>query len=123
MDDIGCVQAAYGVSPRGWMCTANFIQWLNEVFLPGAKANAPSGYENGPFYLVLDGHSSHIANEVLQIAKEANVYMIRLPSNSTHVLQPLDYQFLELQNSFMINIFKIFILKIHTRYFLALFLI
>ena len=39
--------------------------------------------------LVLDGHGSHITIDVIEFAK-LSVYLLCLPSHTSHILQPLD---------------------------------
>jgi hypothetical protein len=43
-----------------------------------------------PILLLLDGHASHISPEVIRLAKANNVQMMCLPSNSSHLTQPVD---------------------------------
>jgi len=66
-----------------------FLEWFQSVFIPGADKYRPIGY-NGPLFLILDGHTSHTSYEVIKAARDNNVELIRLPSHSTHMLQPLD---------------------------------
>lgn len=40
--------------------------------------------------LFFDGHHSHISVSVIQHCQDNNVHLMLLPSNTTHVLQPLD---------------------------------
>jgi hypothetical protein len=81
--------AHYNHSKSGWMNSDVFLDWFINVFIPGANEYRPDGY-NGPIFLILDGHISHTTFDVIKTAKDNNVVMIRLPSHSTHILQPLD---------------------------------
>ena len=38
----------------------------------------------------MDGHSSHVSIEVIQLARDNGVHLLCLPSHTTHILQPLD---------------------------------
>ncbi|GFN81320.1 Jerky protein [Plakobranchus ocellatus] len=40
--------------------------------------------------LIFDGHSSHMNIATVQEAPKNNVMILKLPSNSTHIFQPLD---------------------------------
>jgi hypothetical protein len=55
------------------------IPQLNDLRKPGETA-----------LLIFDGHSSHESEEADQVAEENNIQFIRLPSHTTHKLQPLD---------------------------------
>ena len=51
-----------------------------------------------PVLLIQDGHSTHVSIELVELARENGVYLLCLPSHSSHVLQPLDvgiYKFLK----------------------------
>ena len=43
-----------------------------------------------PVLLVLDGHGSHITIDVIEYARSNEVYLLCLPSHTSHILQPLD---------------------------------
>lgn len=43
-----------------------------------------------PIILLLDGHQSHVSDEMRDIAFKNNIFLICLPSKTTHKLQPLD---------------------------------
>jgi len=45
---------------------------------------------NNPYYLIVDGYSSHVAWKVVKYALTNNIHMICLSSQSTHLLQPLN---------------------------------
>lgn len=46
--------------------------------------------------MIIDNLRSHVSYKVILTAKENNIELLALPSNSTHIMQPLD-----------INLFKI----------------
>lgn len=48
------------------------------------------GDTSEPSLLIYDGHSTHVQPAVLEIAKEHNITIIKLPPHSSHLLQPLD---------------------------------
>ena len=82
----GPAGAMYAVSESGWMEKANYESWLKKMFLPATSYLR----ESGPVVLFFDGHHSHISISIIQHCKENNVHLMLLPSNTTHVLQPLD---------------------------------
>ena len=47
-------------------------------------------HNKDPILLLLDGHAPHISPEVIRLAKANNVHMMCLPSNSSHLTQPVD---------------------------------
>ena len=73
----------YGVSPKGWMTKINFLDWFRNQFIPALP-------EERPVLLILDGYKSHIKYEVRELAKQHSIEIAKLPSHTTHVLQPLD---------------------------------
>ena len=38
----------------------------------------------------MDGHSSHVPIDVIQLARDNDVHLLYLPAHTTHILQPLD---------------------------------
>lgn len=40
--------------------------------------------------LLYDGHSNHISTNLIQLAQQNKVTIVKLPPHTTHVLQPLD---------------------------------
>lgn len=82
----GAAGAQYSVSESGWMETANYESWFKKMFLPFTKHLRDSG----PIILYFDGHYSHVSIKLIELSRENNVNLILLPSNTTHVLQPLD---------------------------------
>ncbi|KAJ8915367.1 hypothetical protein NQ315_008254, partial [Exocentrus adspersus] len=88
-----CDKKFYAASNRGWMESAIFFKWFKDCFLP----NAP---KERPLLIIYDGHSSHTSIDLVELAIENNVTIIKLPPHTTHVLQPLDVAvFKSLKNS------------------------
>ena len=64
----------------------NYESWFEKMFLPAVKHLT----ESGPVVLFFDGHHSHISISLIELSWSRNVHLVLLPSNTTHVLQPLD---------------------------------
>jgi len=75
-------QTLFANSVNGWISSDLFFQWF-EFFL----ANIPP---TRPMLLIMDGHGSHISIELIELARSKDIYLLCLPSHTTHVLQPLD---------------------------------
>lgn len=71
------------VSDNGWMDSDRFLDWFERHFLP----NPP---EERPVVLIFDGHASHMNRRLYLKARENDVILLKLPSKSTNLLQPLD---------------------------------
>ncbi|KAF2887384.1 hypothetical protein ILUMI_18789, partial [Ignelater luminosus] len=78
-----CCQTAVSVTERGWMETILFHNWFRDVFLKNISPHRP-------VLLIYDGHVTHISVELIKLAQENQVTIIKLPPHTTHVLQPLD---------------------------------
>jgi hypothetical protein len=63
------------------MTCAIFCDWLKQ-FAELAKQR--------PTLLLLDGHRSHVSLEAIYVARENGITLLKLPSHTTHLLQPLD---------------------------------
>src|SRR6266478_2665570 len=72
---------------NGWSQSSVFVHWLHECLIPQLNELRKPG-ENA--LLIFDGHSSHESEEANKLAEENNIHFIRLPSHTTHKLQPLD---------------------------------
>lgn len=73
---------SYAVSENGWMTEYAFNNWFKETFLTHIKTR--------PVLLIYDGHLSHISMELVQMAIESEVTILKLPPHTSHILQPLD---------------------------------
>jgi hypothetical protein len=62
------------------------LEWFRHVFDPQTKSQA-----NGrPRLLIMDGFGAHESLEVLQFCHENSIILCRLPSHTSHKLQPCD---------------------------------
>lgn len=75
--------AKYTTSSNGWMEEDTFFDWVMNAFL----SNIP---EARPVTLIFDGHASHITLPLVKLAPSNQITVLRLPSHTTHYLQPLD---------------------------------
>ncbi|KAM9936706.1 hypothetical protein OXX80_003745 [Metschnikowia pulcherrima] len=74
------------VSPKGWTSNEIGIQWLQNVFIPMTNRQTKGDYR----LLVLDGHASHVSVGFNKICEKHKIVPFCMPSNSSHILQPLD---------------------------------
>lgn len=77
--------AAGTVSDSGWSNTKVFKKYLSEHFL-----NFIPGRKDEYVLLLLDGHKSHVAVDIIEWAQERKVILHILPAHTSHILQPLD---------------------------------
>ena len=68
------------------MDSANFLSWFTKLFLPAVSYLT----ETAAVLLFLDGHHSQISLELIRRAHGSDVLFLSLPTNTTHLLQPLD---------------------------------
>lgn len=77
---------AIGKSDSGWMTAETFYEYIANIFHPWIIAeNIPL-----PVILFLDGHTSHLSLTLSKFCSKANIILISLCPNATHILQPLD---------------------------------
>jgi hypothetical protein len=86
LDDIGSDTVYFAASNNGWSCDSLGLQWLEKIFDRHTKAKAGRGRR----LLIVDGHSSHINMRFLDTVDRLRILVHRMPSHSTHRLQPLD---------------------------------
>ncbi|KIO21317.1 hypothetical protein M407DRAFT_63378, partial [Tulasnella calospora MUT 4182] len=76
-----------GVSENGWTDNRHGENWFEKHFVPQATALNKLGK---PIILLLDGHQSHVSDEMKNIAFKNNILLICMPPKTTHKLQLLD---------------------------------
>lgn len=76
----------YAYSDSGYTDSYLSLQWLKCVFNPQTEARA----NRKPRILICDGFGSHETLEILEFCFENNIVLCRLPSHSSHKLQPCD---------------------------------
>ncbi|KAF2904152.1 hypothetical protein ILUMI_02041 [Ignelater luminosus] len=76
-------ETAVSVTERGWMETTQFHNWLRDVFLKNIGPQRP-------ILLIYDDHFTYISVELINLAQENQVTLMKLPPHTTRVLQPLD---------------------------------
>ena len=76
----------FACSKSGYTDSVISLYWLQHVFDPQTKARA-----NGkPRILISDGFGTHESLEALTFCFENNIVLCRLPSHTSHRLQPCD---------------------------------
>ncbi|KAJ8871334.1 hypothetical protein PR048_027651 [Dryococelus australis] len=70
------------LSPKGWI--------TSELFLERFQFFIHSIPPNRPVVLFMDPLSSHITPEVIELDREQQIFILTLPSHTSHLLQPLD---------------------------------
>ncbi|CAC5406516.1 unnamed protein product [Mytilus coruscus] len=73
------------VSDSGWSNTNIFRQYLTDYFLKYVP-----GRNNDNILLLLDGHKSHVAVDIIEWAQQHHIIIHVLPAHTSHILQPLD---------------------------------
>ena len=84
----GLPKVRYNRSLSGWFDKTTFSDWFLTTVVPYFRRLDP---DNSTKKLVIgDNLSSHFTEDVLQKCEEHNIRFVCLPSNCTHLLQPLD---------------------------------
>jgi hypothetical protein len=76
----------YAHSENGYNDSKISLEWLTRVFDPQTKDKA----KGKPRVLICDGFGTHETLEVLEFCFENNIILCRLPSHTSHKLQPCD---------------------------------
>ena len=95
----GPTDCLYAKSPNGYMDGDLFLKWFTKIFLPSTAHLRPA-------LLILDGHTSHLTIELIDMARENNVILFCLPPHTTHFLQPLDVAVFRSLKSFFSKIVR-----------------
>ncbi|CAG9953199.1 unnamed protein product [Clonostachys rosea f. rosea IK726] len=75
----------FTASNKGWTSNSIALAWLREVFIPSTRPSPPCWR-----LLIVDGHKSHETVEFMWECFKNHIWLLFLPSHSSHVLQPLD---------------------------------
>jgi hypothetical protein len=76
----------YAHSEKGYNDSKISLEWLTRVFDPQTREKA-----NGkPRVLISDGFGTHETLEILEFGLENNIVLCRLPSHTSHKVQPCD---------------------------------
>ena len=76
----------YACSESGYTDSKISVEWLKLVFDPQTKERA----NKKPRILTWDGFGTHESLEVLEFCFENNIILCRMPSHTSHKLQPCD---------------------------------
>ena len=72
---------------NGWTKASVFVYWMRECLIPQLNDLRGPGETA---LLIFDGHSSPESDEAYRLAEENDIHLTKLPSHTTHKLQPLD---------------------------------
>ena len=76
----------YACSESGYTDSTISLEWLKRIFDPETKERA----NQKPRVLICDGFGTHETLEILEYCFENNIILCRLPSHTSHKLQPCD---------------------------------
>ena len=76
----------YALSDKGYTDSYIILQWLKHIFDPKTKELA----NWKPRVLIGDGFGTHETLEILQYCFDNNIILCRIPSHTSHKLQPCD---------------------------------
>jgi hypothetical protein len=76
----------YACTATGYTDSYVSLQWLKRIFDPETKERA----NNKPRVLICDGFGTHETLEILEYCFANNIVLCRLPSHTSHKLQPCD---------------------------------
>jgi hypothetical protein len=76
----------YACSESGYTDSKISLDWVKLVFDPQTKQRA----NQKPWVLICDGFGTHESLEVLEYCFENNIILCRIPSHTSHKLQPCD---------------------------------
>ncbi|TAQ90358.1 hypothetical protein B7494_g1303 [Chlorociboria aeruginascens] len=76
----------YAYSDSGYTDSKISLEWLKRIFHPQTQERA----NKKPRVLICDGFGTHETLEILEFCFENNIILCRLPSHTSHKLQPCD---------------------------------
>lgn len=68
-------------SANGWMQSDVFFNYFEKNFLLNCVLERS-------ILLIFDGHSTHLSSKTIELAIANNITILKLPSHSSHLLQP-----------------------------------
>ena len=79
-------------NPKHYSNTAESIKLIEEIIVPYVeKERAPLKLsDKEPALLIMDVFRGQMTEDVLNVLKENNILLVRVPANMTHLFQPLD---------------------------------
>ena len=82
----GPAGALHGANESGCMDVESYLSWFNKLFLPALSHLT----KTGPVVLIQDMATTldHISMELIRKTSKNNIILLRLPSSTTHLLQP-----------------------------------
>ncbi|KAM5342380.1 hypothetical protein ACJ41O_013346 [Fusarium nematophilum] len=76
----------FTATETGWTDNKIALTWLRDIFIPETRPEKPDEKR----LLILDGHGSHATADFMFECYRNGIYLLFLPSHSSHVTQPLD---------------------------------
>jgi len=76
----------HACSDSGYTDSKISLEWLKRIFDPETEERA----DKRPRVLICDGFGTHETLEILEFCFENNILLCRLPSHTSHKLQPCD---------------------------------
>jgi len=86
LDECHIEGASVTTTSSGFINSETFVEWLSFY------ASAVHAEVQRPLVLILDGCLSNYSLEIHDAARRVDVLLVFLPSNATHLLQPLDIE-------------------------------
>ena len=83
----GPPKARYNRTKSGWFDGKTFEDWFFKIAMPFFRN------KEGPKALIGDNLQSHLSKDIVTACEENDIRFIFLPTNSTHLTQPLDVAF------------------------------
>lgn len=102
----------FGRTESGFINKENFLVYLQFTFHPQTLKMLEAEnltMEDQPRLLILDGHASHMGEEINKFNESHNIHMLFIPSHSSGLLQPLDIQFFRGYKSSLFDLNKKFV--------------
>ena len=93
----------FDILNSGWITKDLACDWLKRIFIPESGA----GNGKDPVVLILEDYSAHKTPEFMTICEQNNIKLLFLPSNTSHLTQPLDEcPFAIIENKYSVKVSK-----------------